>query len=82
MPTYDFKCENCDHKFTIKCSMDDRDKQTCPSCGSSNITQRLTSINIGRSTNSGSNNIESGGSCSSCCLGDSGFGCAMRNNYH
>ncbi|HHV64600.1 MAG TPA: zinc ribbon domain-containing protein [Peptococcaceae bacterium] len=67
MPTYDLKCEDCGHKFTVFCSISAKDKQTCPECQSSNISQRFTAVNI---------TGVSGGSkdCGSCSSGKSGFG--------
>ena len=33
MPEYSFLCENCAHKWSIVCSMNEyADKQSCPSC--------------------------------------------------
>ncbi len=33
MPTYDFKCKECSHRFTDLVPMDQRDKVKCPQCG-------------------------------------------------
>lgn len=32
MPTYDFICTKCQHKFTVRVSINDKDKVTCPRC--------------------------------------------------
>lgn len=36
MPSYSFKCSNCDHIFDVFCSMKDREEQECPNCKSKN----------------------------------------------
>lgn len=46
MPTYDFKCNSCDNRFTVRVSMQDRHKVKCPSCGQGKPTQLFTSVNI------------------------------------
>ena len=33
MPTYDYKCKECGHKFSVKHSMTDHSSITCPECG-------------------------------------------------
>lgn len=33
MPTYDYHCKACDHKFELFQSMSDKVKRTCPECG-------------------------------------------------
>ncbi|MDA8210641.1 MAG: zinc ribbon domain-containing protein [Clostridia bacterium] len=33
MPTYDFICTKCKHKFTVMVAIKDREKVTCPQCG-------------------------------------------------
>ena len=32
MPTYQYKCNNCDHYFEIVQSMKDKKKRKCPEC--------------------------------------------------
>jgi len=64
MPSYDLICKDCGYKFSVFCSISARDKQTCPQCQSSNLSQRFTAVNIGgRST-----------SDNSCSAGSSRFG--------
>jgi len=36
MPSYSFKCSNCDHIFDVVCSIKDRAEQECPQCKSKN----------------------------------------------
>ncbi len=33
MPTYDYKCDSCDHEFELFQSINDPLKKKCPSCG-------------------------------------------------
>lgn len=33
MPTYDYECEACDHKFELFQSIKDSPKKKCPECG-------------------------------------------------
>lgn len=33
MPTYDYRCNACDHEFELFQSMSDKVKRTCPKCG-------------------------------------------------
>ncbi|UYV12556.1 MAG: zinc ribbon domain-containing protein [Phycisphaera sp.] len=33
MPTYDYRCNACDHEFELFQSMSDSVKRTCPKCG-------------------------------------------------
>lgn len=46
MPTYDFRCQECGHTFTVKVSYQEKDKVTCPQCGSSSIRQSFAGVNI------------------------------------
>lgn len=32
MPTYDFQCESCGHKFSMFTSIQEKDQVTCPQC--------------------------------------------------
>ena len=45
MPTYEFKCNKCEKKFSLQLSISDYDRKktyTCPHCGSTN-TKRIFS---------------------------------------
>lgn len=57
MPSYDLLCQECQHKFSVFCTISQKDNQTCPQCGSSKVTQRFTSVNIGGSSKSGGSNL-------------------------
>ena len=37
MPTYEYKCDNCDHSFEIVQSMKDKHKRKCPNCKKSKL---------------------------------------------
>ncbi|MHB8072659.1 FmdB family zinc ribbon protein [Desulfosporosinus fructosivorans] len=47
MPNYDFQCQKCSQKFSVFCSISQKDHQGCPYCGSEQLIQRITSVNIG-----------------------------------
>jgi putative FmdB family regulatory protein len=34
MPTYDFKCSECNHRFTVMVPIKEREMVTCPKCNS------------------------------------------------
>ena len=34
MPTYDYKCQKCGHRFEMFKNIKDETKETCPICGS------------------------------------------------
>ncbi|BCV20866.1 FmdB family zinc ribbon protein [Moorella sp. Hama-1] len=46
MPTYDFRCQECGERFTVKMSLKEKDKATCPACGSQKLQQLFTGITI------------------------------------
>jgi putative FmdB family regulatory protein len=55
MPSYDLVCQACEHKFSVFCSIGQKDRQVCPSCGNSNIKQRFTTVNVvGKGSGGGS----------------------------
>ncbi len=37
MPTYDYVCDSCDHKFELVQSIKDEPKKKCPECGKSKL---------------------------------------------
>lgn len=41
MPTYEYKCENCNNEFSIILSISEKEKEkvTCPSCKSDKVKQ-------------------------------------------
>jgi putative FmdB family regulatory protein len=44
MPSYDFRCKNCNKKFTLKLSVQELDsrKYKCPKCGSKRAEKLIT----------------------------------------
>ncbi len=46
MPSYDFRCEKCNKKFTLTLSISEYDKATfrCPKCKSTRVKQQITSF--------------------------------------
>lgn len=47
MPNYDLQCQKCSKKFSVFCSISQKDYQGCPYCGSDLLIQRFTAVNIG-----------------------------------
>ncbi|NLC76035.1 MAG: zinc ribbon domain-containing protein [Clostridia bacterium] len=46
MPAYDFKCNSCGNKFTVRVSIGERKNVKCPQCGHGELTQLFTTVNI------------------------------------
>lgn len=46
MPTYDFKCDKCNKKFTLNLSISEYDKTKfrCPKCKSTRVKQQITAF--------------------------------------
>ncbi|MDI6601536.1 MAG: zinc ribbon domain-containing protein [Thermoanaerobacteraceae bacterium] len=67
MPSYDFICKSCGHRFSEMTSIKEKEegKVKCPACGSKNISQIFRSFNFIKS------NGDAGG-CSGSCSGCSG----------
>ncbi|HHP50375.1 MAG TPA: zinc ribbon domain-containing protein [Moorella mulderi] len=58
MPTYDFKCKTCGHRFSQRVAIKDRELVRCPQCGGE-VQQLFTGfLYCGKG---------SGGSCSGNC---------------
>lgn len=60
MPSYDLVCQECGHKFSVFCSISQKEKQTCPACGSGKVGTRFTAVNIGGGKSSGGSSSGSG----------------------
>ena len=60
MPTYNYKCKDCKHTFSIEASIDEKSnlEPVCPECEGTNIIQIFKSVGV-------INNC-SGSSCNSC----------------
>lgn len=41
MPTYDYRCNVCDHEFELFQSMSDKVKRTCPACGKKSLERLI-----------------------------------------
>lgn len=42
MPTYSFKCNECEHEFDVLCRISERDNQSCPECQAQNYEHHFT----------------------------------------
>ena len=68
MPYYEFTCRECWKRFETLVSWKDKNKVTCPSCGSADIKEHFAAFAMGSSRGSGFSGggaSTSGGSCSS-----------------
>jgi len=75
MPSYDYRCKNCDQKITLERSMKDESTPVCCECGSDNIN-RIWSVvaiasggstpDVGQGTFSGSSAPSRKSGCGSC----------------
>ncbi|NBO99948.1 MAG: zinc ribbon domain-containing protein [Proteobacteria bacterium] len=45
MPSYSFKCSDCETIFDVQCKMSERTEQHCPSCSSKNYETHHTGGN-------------------------------------
>ncbi len=45
MPTYDLRCKDCKHEFSVFCKISEKDKQMCPKCGSKNLETVFKKVN-------------------------------------
>ncbi|NPV26319.1 MAG: zinc ribbon domain-containing protein [Firmicutes bacterium] len=63
MPFFDFKCDSCGHRFTVRVSNQEKEKVTCPECGASHPRQIFTPFAIGGKSGSVAGPSES---CSGC----------------
>lgn len=64
MPTFDFRCSDCNHEFSKLVSIKEKDKVKCPKCDG-NVKQLFTGFMF-LGNDSGKN------SCSSCNSGNCG----------
>ena len=46
MPTYEYKCDNCDHEFELFQSIKSKPLRKCPSCGKNKV-KRLIGMGAG-----------------------------------
>jgi len=54
MPTYDFKCNNCNQRFDVFLTFAEYGKKAikCTHCGSKNVRRRMTRVRIAKSEES------------------------------
>jgi putative FmdB family regulatory protein len=45
MPTYEYRCKDCDHEFEAQQSFTDEPLSTCPSCGGA-VRKKFSSVGI------------------------------------
>lgn len=64
MPTFDFECTKCGHRFSDLVSIKDKEKVRCPQCEGA-VKQRFTGFLFTKTGGSGGSSC-SGGSCSTC----------------
>lgn len=61
MPTYNFKCNNCETEFEVFCKMNERESQICPNCGSLNYQSHFsTPLAIGDPVRLGVRTVDGG----------------------
>lgn len=68
MPTYEFQCTQCGHKFEIRASMEEKQKglkPACPTCESKEVIPALSAVSIGASKKNGSSGCCGGSGCCS-----------------
>lgn len=50
MPVYEYKCEACDHCYTVLLHIKDSDEiQPCPECGGERVQKLISSVSVTRS---------------------------------
>jgi len=63
MPIYELKCDRCQHQFTMFGSYAEKEKATCPQCGSPEVRQVYLGIA----------SIKTGGGYADSCSTSGGF---------
>ncbi len=72
MPTYEYRCSDCEHDFALQATVAEYEEgldAPCPACGSEQTTRRLGSVMISMG-DSASGDMPRGGCCtpgSGCC---------------
>ena len=46
MPTYEYRCRDCDHQFDIQQSFSDDALEVCPSCGQASLKKVYGNVGI------------------------------------
>lgn len=60
MPSYSFKCTNCNEIFDIKCKISEMQEQQCTICSSKNYVVHHKQLTIGDSVRLGVKTIDGG----------------------
>ncbi|MBN2202399.1 zinc ribbon domain-containing protein [bacterium] len=69
MPTYEFSCKQCDHRFSTFTTISRKSEIRCPQCGAGDLKEFYGVPSIGGSLSSpsaGTGGHSCAGSCSSC----------------
>ncbi|MHB8928445.1 MAG: FmdB family zinc ribbon protein [Bacillota bacterium] len=75
MPTYDFACRDCGHRFTVTVPIKEKDNATCPECGAKNVRQDYSGhILVKAGAKAGSGSSDGGASDAGSSSGSCGFG--------
>lgn len=48
MPTYNFKCRQCEEEFKVEISLEEKEAlvPTCPNCGSEDVFQDFAGVGV------------------------------------
>jgi putative FmdB family regulatory protein len=47
MPIYEYECENCQHRYDVRCRITEADeKKICPACSSEQSKRRISRVNF------------------------------------
>ncbi|NLZ93403.1 MAG: zinc ribbon domain-containing protein [Firmicutes bacterium] len=65
MPTYEYRCKNCSHRFEVLIPSAEKNQVVCPECKSSQL-QEIYGFNTARSSRSNA--------CSTCPTSTAGMG--------
>ncbi|MBK8189767.1 MAG: zinc ribbon domain-containing protein [Vampirovibrionales bacterium] len=85
MPTYDYRCEACDHPFEARHGMNERPRIVCPECGA--LGRRRIASAVGLMGASASSDppmpdahAHGAGGCGHCPSAGSDFPCAWNRS--
>lgn len=72
MPTYDFVCKDCSHRFSLFLSIKEKDQVRCPQCQSPAVSQLFTGFLYNKGAAGGEASTKSSGCSGKSCSGCSG----------
>ena len=52
MPQYDYRCESCDHRFSLRYKsyrLFDKSRPQCPACGSGELSRLIKNVSVAKS---------------------------------